>query len=65
TTTQIIFRVIFSYVLVALYQKMHGGAYAVHAVNGVAWACLAGWVMMLVYELPMLRRQWKKSFGTN
>lgn len=59
TTTQIIFRVAFSYILSSLFVKYFGLS---HAVSGVAFACLAGWLAMLVYEVPVLFIQWKKSF---
>lgn len=48
TFSQIVFRVIFAYIL-APYLGF----------SGIAFACLAGWIAMLAYELPKLL-QWKK-----
>lgn len=48
TFTQIVFRVIFAYILTPLL-----------GFSGIAFACLVGWIAMLTYELPMLLK-WKK-----
>jgi Na+-driven multidrug efflux pump len=49
TFTQIVFRVIFAYILTPLL-----------GFSGIAFACLAGWVAMLTYEIPKLL-QWKSQ----
>lgn len=48
TTSQIIFRVIFSFI----FCKMFG-------IIGTAYACLAGWIAMLAVELPIFFFAWK------
>ena len=48
TFSQIVFRVIFAYILAPYF-----------GFSGIAFACLAGWIAMLAYELPNLFR-WKK-----
>lgn len=48
TFTQIVFRVIFAYILTP-----------VLGFSGIAFACLAGWIAMLAYELPKLLH-WRK-----
>lgn len=48
TFVQIIFRVIAAYILATNYS-----------VTGMAWACLVGWVFMLLYELPLFIKFWK------
>lgn len=50
TTTQMITRVLFSYLLA---PKM--------GVVGVAWACFAGWCAMLLFEVPILIFNWRKK----
>lgn len=49
TTAQIIFRVMFSFLLCPIF-----------GVDGAAWACLAGWIGMLAVELPIFFFAWKK-----
>ncbi len=49
TTVQIIARVGFSYLLAPQF-----------GIIGVAFACLAGWVVMLLYEFPVWLKTWKK-----
>lgn len=49
TFTQIVFRVIFAYILTPLL-----------GFSGIAFACLAGWIAMLTYEIPKLI-QWKNQ----
>ena len=49
TTTQIVVRVACSFVLAVHY-----------GINGVAFACLAGWIAMLAVELPIFFFAWKK-----
>lgn len=57
TTSQIVFRVAFSYILANLFASRFGTS---RGVVGVALACLAGWIAMLSYELPALKIYWKK-----
>ena len=49
TTSQIVFRVLFSYILAFRFGT-----------SGVAWACFFGWLAMLIYEIPVLFSHWKK-----
>lgn len=49
TTAQIIFRVAFSFILCPIV-----------GVAGAAWACLAGWIGMLIVELPIFLFAWRK-----
>ena len=46
TATQMIFRVLFSWYLAPRY-----------GIPGIAYACLGGWLMMLVFEVPILVKQ--------
>ncbi len=46
TAVQMVFRVLFSWYLAPRY-----------GIPGIAWACLGGWLMMMVFELPLLARQ--------
>ena len=50
TSTQVIGRVIAAYLLAP-----HLG------LKGIAWACMVGWLCMLVYELPPFIKTWKKN----
>ncbi len=49
TTTQIVVRVACSFILAVHY-----------GINGIAFACLAGWIAMLAVELPIFFFAWKK-----
>ncbi len=49
TTTQIVFRVLFSYLLAFRFGT-----------SGIAWASFAGWAAMLIYEIPVLFYNWHK-----
>jgi putative MATE family efflux protein len=49
TTIQIIFRVGFSYLLAPSF-----------GISGIAWACFAGWIVMLIYEVPVLIGTWRQ-----
>lgn len=56
TTVQMIVRVIFAYILAA---KM--------GITGIAYACLAGWIAMLLYEIPtyvLLQKNLKENKGS-
>lgn len=50
TLTQISFRVIFTFVMVPYI-----------GIKGVAYACIAGWLAMLIWEIPYSRRLVKKK----
>lgn len=49
TTTQIIFRVAFSFIFCPIF-----------GILGTTYACLAGWIAMLAVELPIFFFAWKK-----
>lgn len=53
TFTQIVVRVIFSYIFAS-----HFG------IAGIAFACFVGWIAMLLYEIPQYARQ-RKEFNAN
>ncbi|MDR3706400.1 MAG: MATE family efflux transporter [Paludibacteraceae bacterium] len=50
TFVQIVGRVIAAYLLAPYF-----------ALRGIAVACLFGWICMLVYELPLFRKTWRKN----
>lgn len=50
TATQMVFRVLFSWFLAPRY-----------GIPGIAIACLGGWIMMILFELPILIRQLRKN----
>lgn len=49
TFVQIVGRVIAAYLLATYF-----------GVAGIALACLAGWICMLAYELPLFRKEWRR-----
>lgn len=49
TTAQMLGRVVGAYALAQFY-----------GLQGIAWACLLGWICMLGYELPIFRKSWRK-----
>ncbi|WP_147613341.1 MATE family efflux transporter [Treponema pectinovorum] len=57
TTSQIVFRVAFSYILASIFASKFETS---RGIIGIALACLAGWTAMLLYELPALKIYGKK-----
>ena len=49
TFVQIVVRVICSYLFAPIY-----------GLQGIAFSCFFGWIGMLLYELPVLFKHWKK-----
>lgn len=50
TFVQIVGRVIAAYILAPIY-----------GLEGIALACLVGWLCMLIYELPIFHKEWKRN----
>lgn len=49
TFTQMLFRVLFSYILAPIF-----------GIQGIAYSCFGGWVAMLIYEIPILVKDLKR-----